>query len=628
MKKNWTVFVIILLVAAGLRLVFLDAIPPGLEHDEVANWLIDREILAGNHSIYFTQAYGHEAGYHYLQAAVIGLVGDHALSLRLPSVFAGLLVIAISYILTKQLVGERAALVSAALLAVLFWPVFFSRLGIRAMLLPVFSGFAAYFFWRGIELETNSNRHHKAVKIPGKLWIGLAGAMAGLSLYTYMAARAVPIIFVLFSFYLLLVHRRQFKLDRLAIFFLVMLVSCLPLIIWLYTHPGAEFRITEINRPLTALISGNIKPILRNGIKLLGFFGWQGDPLIRQNIPGRPVFDPIGAILFYSGLAIAIWRWRRPQYAFALLWLAGSLTPSLVTADAPSSIRCINCLPVLGLFVGLTLAELAKLERKKVVYWIAPLWLLLVSGWTIRDYFIRWPQDAEVQFVWQTAFQQAADYLDTEYGSGSVVVAGWTPETMDPPSMDLLTKNAEIPFRYVDPKQTLILPADGGLVVDPVLLPFDQLLFDELTGIGAEIEEYNQFIVYRINPPVVRLPTQEAVYVEEELEYVGNKLLTDSSGLTALTYWLTGGPIEGPLRIFFHVMDPEGTTIGQDDALGSNTAFWKDGDLIIQVHRVRLTTGEYNIVTGLYDPESGERKQYSTHGGIEDTIFIGKVTIP
>ena len=44
----------VLLVAAFLRLFGL--VNLGLEHDEVANWLIDRSILAGNHGIYFAEA--------------------------------------------------------------------------------------------------------------------------------------------------------------------------------------------------------------------------------------------------------------------------------------------------------------------------------------------------------------------------------------------------------------------------------------------------------------------------------------------------------------------------------------------------------------------------------------------
>lgn len=75
-------------------------------------------------------------------------------------------------------------------------------------------------------------------------------------------------------------------------------------------------------------------------------FGVSGNPLWRQNIAGRPVFDPIMGLLFYAGVLLGVWRDRR--YAFLLLWLAASII--LVTIDAPSSIRVINLLPVLMLF--------------------------------------------------------------------------------------------------------------------------------------------------------------------------------------------------------------------------------------------------------------------------------------
>ena len=118
--RSWVL--IILLLAAGLRIYGLNHVsPPGLEHDEVANWLIDRSILAGHHALYFTDAYGHEALFHYWQSAFVALLGDHALALRLPAVFAGLLGLAVSFALARQLFGQKVAVTSLALLATLFW---------------------------------------------------------------------------------------------------------------------------------------------------------------------------------------------------------------------------------------------------------------------------------------------------------------------------------------------------------------------------------------------------------------------------------------------------------------------------------------------------------------------------
>ncbi|MCB8922629.1 MAG: glycosyltransferase family 39 protein [Ardenticatenaceae bacterium] len=152
---------LILLLAAALRLVGLNNLsPPGIEHDEVANWLIDRSILAGEHAIYFTRAYGHEAGFHYLQAGFVALLGDNVLALRLPAVFAGLLLVAVSYVLTRRLFGRREALISAAILAILFWPTFYSRLALRAITLPVLSGLSAYFWWTAWERGGEQSPRH------------------------------------------------------------------------------------------------------------------------------------------------------------------------------------------------------------------------------------------------------------------------------------------------------------------------------------------------------------------------------------------------------------------------------------------------------------------------------------
>ena len=62
------------------------------------------------------------------------------------------------------------------------------------------------------------------------------------------------------------------------------------------------------------------------------------------------MFDPVLGVLFYGGLLLCLWRWREPRHAFLLLWLGASVIPSLVTVDAPSTIRMINALPVLMLF--------------------------------------------------------------------------------------------------------------------------------------------------------------------------------------------------------------------------------------------------------------------------------------
>ena len=190
--------VAILLVATALRVIGLDnfptplgASPPGLEHDEVAHWLINRDILAGEHAIYFSEAYGHEALYHYAQAYFGAAVGDHALALRLPSAYLGVLLVAVSYALGRRLFGVRMGLLSAAFLAVLFWPVFYSRLALRAVALPMVAGLSAVVWWRAFAGERGSRGAGEMVSDGSPLpprslapLLFLSGALAGLSLHT------------------------------------------------------------------------------------------------------------------------------------------------------------------------------------------------------------------------------------------------------------------------------------------------------------------------------------------------------------------------------------------------------------------------------------------------------------
>ena len=71
-------------------------------------------------------------------------------------------------------------------------------------------------------------------------------------------------------------------------------------------NPGAEFRISEIDAPLRAFMAGDLRPVLQNLLRLAGMFGLAGDPLWRQNVAGRPVFDPLLGLFFYGGLLLAL----------------------------------------------------------------------------------------------------------------------------------------------------------------------------------------------------------------------------------------------------------------------------------------------------------------------------------
>lgn len=633
--------VIILLTAAVLRLYGLNNLsPPGLAHDEVAHWLINRGILNGQHGLYFTEAFGHEAGFHYLQTLFMLLLGDNAFVLRLPSAFAGLLLVAVSFSLTRQLFGSRRALAAAAILAVLFWPVFYSRLALRAISLPLLSGLSAYFWWRGWDVANHERKSRPFSQGP-LFWYLLAGIFAGLSFYTYMASRAVPIFYLLFILYLALFHRPALKKRRreVLLFFLVYAVLAAPLAIYLLSNPGAEVRIAEVDLPLRSLINGDFEPAITNSLKILGMFGFRGDPLWRNNLAHLPVFDLLLALFFYIGLGISLWRWRKQRHLFIVFWLFTAAIPSIVTIDAPSSIRIINALPILTIFpvIGLEviqffrpLSTVSGRLSPKIVDFGALLLLIALLGVNIARttsaIFYIWPSNTEVQFVWQQAFAEIADYLDNSEIEEAIAVGGWTPESMDPPTMELLLQREDLNPRHFDPTQAIIIPnppsGDASTIFLPAILPLEPILEDRLTEWGARQETIDSFRLWQIADPLAIQPQfPKETNFSNEIAFLGYDFVEstdtlnsddDSGGsekIDLLTYWRVISLGSEPRRFFLHAGSADGRIVAQDDRIGAPADYWEVDDILLQRHTLQVPSNEEPIIyaLGLYNPETGRR---------------------
>ena len=138
---------------AGRRTAFLPGgrLPPGLYQDEAYNGLDTLNILAGSHPIYFPANNGREPFFIYLQAAGVAVFGRTALALRFPAALIGTLLIAATFALGRALYNARIGLFAAAGVAITFWPVALSHIGLRAGSLPLFSALSlasAAWGWR------------------------------------------------------------------------------------------------------------------------------------------------------------------------------------------------------------------------------------------------------------------------------------------------------------------------------------------------------------------------------------------------------------------------------------------------------------------------------------------------
>lgn len=632
-QREWIALTVILLLAAGLRLWRLGSVPPGLSHDEVANWLIAHDILDGNHAIYFTAAYGHEPLYQYAQAATVALFGDHWLALRWPSVAFGLLGITATYILIRRLFGAHVALLTAAGLGVGFWPLFYARVAYRAILLPFTAALSTYFLARVIPQPSRG-----LTRRPGhrSVHVLLAGLFLGLSVYTYPAARILPFILAAAVVYARLVRPAlSIPWSRILLVFLAGATISAPLWLWLAAHPGAEYRVAEVREPLDRLLSWDLSLAWQNLIANLKFFTIHGDPWARYNIPGRPVFaEPVGAVLFIAGVLIALWRWREPRHGLLLIWLIGSLAPSVVTSDPPSSIRSILGLVVTFVFPALALVELAHwLKRRSpalrtgaarrdslVVRLVrcAPsaaciLFLSTSLLSTARDYFVRWPQNEVARFDHQADLTAVAEWLEGLPPEAAVAVSGLSPHTMDKPTLELASRREVANVRLCDTRETVIIPSSPGgdaWLLIPQIVPFDKHLRQQLMKWGARQTPKPSFTSYRLSDvahlrqgltqleTAVILPDGRSLSLPVSfgghLTFLGYRApdrTNPDDPLTLLTYWGVEDPPAAQLKVFAHLIDASGELIAQDDGLASPSDSWRAKDIIVQNHVLSVRSG-------------------------------------
>ena len=479
--ERWSL-IIVLLLAFFFRTYELTGLGLGLEHDEVAEWQIADGIRHGQHALFFKEGYGQEPLFLYLMAGSTALIGDNVMAIRFTSVFVAMLTLAASYRLLRRMFSPTVALVALAGLSIALWPVFWGRVGLRAMTLPLMLALGFDWLWRGLTTDRRpqtTGNQQSAISHQQLRPFVFSGLFFGLSAYTYLSSRALPILLAIFTLYLALFARKKMngKWRGLFVCFIVTGVLALPLVITLLTQPDLQFRVSEVSAPLDKALQGNTTEIATNIGRAFGMFTTQGDSTVRDNWPDRPVFpEMIGQWLFLGGVIVAFTRLRQPRYVLALLWIGVMLIPSIVTTGAPNFTRTLGALPMVFAMPGIAVEALLFWAPRlfplqyyqtasrvtSALIWMGLIVVLGVNAVsTYEDYFVKWPQHAETQFVFQADFAAIAKDIDTS-DVMDVSVGGLSNDTMDDPSLYLLRQRKDVRVRWFDSGSPI---SSGGAIV-------------------------------------------------------------------------------------------------------------------------------------------------------------------
>ncbi|MBN1936428.1 MAG: glycosyltransferase family 39 protein [Anaerolineae bacterium] len=626
---TWAILLAVTLFGAMVRFYKLGQVPPGLYHDEAFNGLDAYRVLAGVRPIFFVANNGREPLFLYGIALSMAFLGRTPIAVRLVAAFLGTLLVPATFLMTRTLFNKWIGLWSAFLIAVLPWPVNLGRIGLRAIALPLVLALAVWVWWPAREGRTPQCRARRA----------LGGALFGLSLYTYTAARFIIVIVLIYVLYQWLLDRKPLKavFGPLVVPACAALLVAMPLLAYGVAHWDAfVLRPGQVSVLNTQVNGGDLWGTLAgNVLRAAGMFFVRGDFIPRHNVPLRPLFDPLLGLFFMAGVVWALVRARKDQAAgLASIWVAVMLLPTILAEDCPHFLRAVGVLPAAALFPAFGLEwGRTSLERRSRAWigWLLVALVLLVSGvWSFADYFVRHGQNPELAYAFEADQVQEAVEINRFLGTG------WQGEGIVEPTGALIPGRRvylhprmwedrhTVNFLVASPGQISILRRDPLVDANEVLVlawPHEDLSYVRQTWprpalISAwlgplergdlDVEAKRLYVAFQ----ATRLETIDSTVIarfEQNIELSGWEVEPVAPDQTRLTLrWQARQPIDTDYTVFVHVVRG-GQTVAQDDGFPGQgylpTTWWQPGDQILDAHvlatAINLDTDQ--VVVGWYE---------------------------
>ncbi len=633
--SEWFPVLLATLLAAILRLYSLDRLPPGLYRDEAFNGLDALNVIAGQRPVFFEANNGREPLFIYLTAASISLLGRSPLAVRLVAALLGTLTVPASYAMARQWLDRQGAVLTALLTAISFWHLNLSRIGFRAVGLPLFSALTLCFLARGLRRGRLSD-------------FGLSGLFLGISLYTYLAARFLPLVLVAWIV-LSVLRRRPVNWAGYAALLAVALVIASPLLAYAGQHLDAflsrSYQVSVLNPAINQGDPGGT--LLRHVIKTLGMFNLRGDFIPRHNMPLRPVFDPAMGIAFLLGLVLSVRSvWREPERGLLVIFVLLMLVPTVMAEDAPHFLRSAGVLPVLFVFPALGLQwigdALATRTTKNAALLTIALLLSLSLYTTVSDYGQHARSEA-AYYNFESGAAELASQVNAFLGAGWHEGSGLqVPQTMPDSSRrvyldDRLWRDwASLRYLVLQTQSLTLLSEVGAVSRAPVP--------DEVRLIVWPYEDHSPHL--RVLPPDSLISVREGplergdlekrarllcviyeaaggapapqnlrVQLEQGIELLGYRWQTTAGGLELYLYWQVTRPVEADYTV--SVQWRRGSEmIAQSDSYPARgyyaTHLWRSGDVVEDPHLLETATvplPDEGVSVGMYSLQTMTRLQ-------------------
>lgn len=612
MTKNQTLIFLVIIVLAAFFLRQYRLLDFPYHGDEVDEGDIALDILHGHLAPYYPQNEGNEPLYQFSLAPFFAVLGDSVIANRFPSVAWSMVFVALMSTYARILfASRRVGVLAAGLAASLWWTTVFGRLGLREITQPVMMIPALIALV--IVLRDSSERRAFGAGIIG-------GIFAGLTSYTFLSGRGFPVITILFLLYAALFQRDALR-ERwrmFAIYAVLMIGISLPLYGYLYLHPELDFHVRDLSER-SWLAQRDFSALAPQLMNTVGMFTVRGDMNWVRNIAGRPAFVSVEGWIFYLGVALCVWRWRKREYALQLIVLVTMLVPNLLAEDPPRWTRSIGILPSLVAITALPVEyvwrRIERYSRAQLAYASAVVLLgISIYSRTAFDMFDVWIDHPGVYWMTLAFYDGAGKYINRSTDTTPLnyvmdVYTDWRKQ-----NVARVAQRDDVQLRW-SIKNAFIFPGDsrGARVAfqifgDPAL-PLQTTFLDLNHPIfidpRADPEGNRPLRVYsipltRINEHLTRAKTGtiflpdsndrvESFQIADLVQFLGYELIDSNARdeLDVLTYWRVLRP-PPEMAVFLHLLGPNGNVIAQYDGFDVVTEDLEPEDIVVQLHALKL----------------------------------------
>ncbi len=449
--RGWELagLLLILAVGAAFRLHALKTYPYGVWFDEAENTLVTKRILEepAYRPVFVAGASKMPALAFYFFTPFVNMFPDRALGVRAATTAVGLLALAATWLLGRELFGKEAGLLAAAFLAVSRWHVDFSRFGMAIVFPTLIAPLVLFLLLRSQRLRSPRD----AV---------LAGLSLGLGMQLYFSVVVLPAIMTVWFLRRLFAPARK-RLAAAGLFLLTLSAAAFayaPLGQFARRNPehfAERFRATTTlqvdSYAALARLLVTPSPERRHALEVLreslvrhaGMFHYKGDVNGRHNLPLAPMLEASTGILFGIGFFLCLLMLRDPRALLLLLTFGAFLAAGVLSLDfeAPQAARTLGLLPFACLIGVLPLTATYRflptrlLAPRRAFAAIAVSLVAWAGADSWRVFFHEQPFNLGSFADWSTQETKIADVIGAE---GKDVATFVPPQVLTSPTIRLL----------------------------------------------------------------------------------------------------------------------------------------------------------------------------------------------